>query len=271
MKKTLIAAALLSASTLATAGEPYVKDSDGNYVRDSWGECVRSIDWTPDAGACPAVEKAAPAAKAEAAAPAAAAPTEKPAAAAPYKGDIDGSGTSAYWVDYKQRVVRDNFGGCVRTIHWTKETAIAECEGWKKPEPKPAPVIVKKPEPASVVAKPAPAVEEPPPVFRGLFKTNSAELSDDAFGKLDLIVNYMKKYPAKKIIIKGYTDPRGSAQYNLKLSERRAEAVKDYLVKNGIDASRIEVQAFGETQLVCTDMTPECLQMNRRVEIEFVK
>ena len=268
MKKTLIAAALLSASTLATAGEPYVKDSDGHYVRDSWGECVRSIDWTADAPACPAIQKAAPAAKAAApAAPAA----EKPARTAPPKGDIDGSGTNAYWVDYKQRVVRDNFGGCVRTIHWTKETAIAACEGWKKPQPKPAPVVVKKPEPAPAVAKPAPAVEEPPPVFRGLFKTNSAKLSDDAFGKLDLIVNYMKKYPAKKIIIKGYTDPRGSAQYNLKLSQRRADAVKTYLVQHGIDASRIETKAFGETHLLCTDMTATCLQENRRVEIEFVK
>ncbi len=189
------------------------------------------------------------------------------------KGDIYANGTDAYAIDSENRIVRDNFGGCVRSIHWRKETAIPACEGWpeKKPEPKPAPVVEQKPEP-----KPAPVVEQKPteepfPVFRGLFKTNSAELNDEAFGKLDLIVDYMKKHPAKRIIVSGHTDDRGSAAYNKKLSLKRAEAVKACLVSKGIAADRIETAGYGEEQPVADNNTPEGRQLNRRVEIKLIK
>ncbi|MBD3776830.1 MAG: OmpA family protein, partial [Thiotrichales bacterium] len=52
--------------------------------------------------------------------------------------DIPSEGTNAYVVDYRGLVVRDGFGGCVRSIDWTKETAIAKCEGWEEPKPEPA-------------------------------------------------------------------------------------------------------------------------------------
>lgn len=192
------------------------------------------------------------------------------------KGDIYAKGTDAYVVDQENRVVRDNFGGCVRSIHWSKETAIPACEGWPEkkaetPKPAPAPVVIKQPEP-----KPAPVVEkkpveEPFPIFRGLFKTNSAELNDDAFGKLDLVVAYMKKYPAKRIIIEGHTDNTGSESYNKKLSLNRAEAVKNYLVSQGIAADRIEVVGYGEAKPIADNATPEGRQLNRSVEIKLIK
>ncbi|HIQ40433.1 MAG TPA: OmpA family protein [Sulfurivirga caldicuralii] len=192
------------------------------------------------------------------------------AQATPPKGDIYAEGTDAYVIDQENRIVRDNFGGCVRSINWTKETALAICEGWpeQKPEPKPKvtlPVIAK-PEP-----QPEPVAEEPLPVFRGLFKTNSAELNDDAFGKLDLIVEYMKKYPAKRIVMEGHTDNVGSEAYNKTLSERRAQAVKNYLVSQGITADRIEIVGYGESQPIADNSTPEGRQLNRRVEIKLIK
>ena len=193
------------------------------------------------------------------------------------KGDIMANGTDAYAIDTEGRVVRDNFGGCVRSIHWSKETAIPACEGWPepKPEPKaapapaPAPKAEPKPEP-KVEVQPAPK-EEPFPVFRGLFKTNSAELSDDAFGKLDLVVEYLKKHPDMRIRVEGYTDSTGSAEYNKKLSQKRAEAVKAYLVKQGISADRIEAVGYGEENPVADNSTPEGRQANRRVEIKPIK
>lgn len=193
------------------------------------------------------------------------------------KGDIYANGTDAYAIDQDNRVVRDNFGGCVRSINWTKETAIAACEGWQEkkpvapaPKPAPAPVVIKQPEP-----KPEPVAEKPAeapfPVFRGLFKTNSAELNDEAFGKLDLIVTYMKEHPAKRIIIEGHTDNQGSAAYNKRLSLKRAEAVKAYLVSKGIDAGRIEVIGYGEERPIADNGTADGRQANRRVEIKLIK
>ena len=199
--------------------------------------------------------------------------------ATPPKGDIYAKGTDAYVIDQENRIVRDNFGGCVRSINWTKETALPICEGWpeQKTKPKPqlsAPIASKpepqpEPEPEPVVEKQT--VEEPIPIFRGLFKTNRAELNDNAFGKLDLIVEYMNKYPAKRILVEGHTDNQGSAAYNKNLSLRRAQAVKNYLVSKGITADRIEIIGYGESQPIADNSTPEGRQLNRRVEIKLIK
>jgi len=195
--------------------------------------------------------------------------------ATPPKGDIYTKGTDAYVIDQENRIVRDNFDGCVRSINWTKETALPICEGWpeQKAEAKPQPtatVITKtEPQPKPAVAKQT--AEEPLPVFRGLFKTNSAELNDDAFGKLDLIVEYMKKYPTKRVLIEGHTDNQGPAAYNKNLSLRRAQAVKNYLVSKGIAADRIEIVGYGESEPIADNSTPEGRQLNRRVEIKLIK
>ncbi len=196
--------------------------------------------------------------------------------AIPPQQDIYANGTEAYAIDQENRIVRDNFGGCVRSIHWSKETALAECEGWSKPnqtnkriEPQQATPTPKTP--PQQQTKTQPPSEQPLPVFRGLFKTNSAQLTDDAFGKLDLIVEYMKKHPNKRIRVEGHTDSQGSETYNKTLSFKRAQAVKRYLVSQGIAAQRIEVMGYGESQPVADNTTPEGRQLNRRVEVKLIQ
>ncbi|MDG6777132.1 OmpA family protein [Thiomicrorhabdus sp. zzn3] len=188
--------------------------------------------------------------------------------------DIPSEGTNAYAVDYRGLVVRDNYGGCVRSIDWSKETAIAKCEGWEepKPEPKPAPVIAPapapKPAPAPVVEK---VKEDAPAAFRGFFENDSAELKPEAKEELDVYADYMSRHPETNIKVTGHTDSAGTAAYNQGLSERRAAAVKTYLESKGIDGSRIETVGMGESAPVATNKTKAGRAENRRVEIEVVK
>ncbi|WP_373017388.1 OmpA family protein [Thiomicrorhabdus sp.] len=195
------------------------------------------------------------------------------AAFAPAHADVIASeGTTAYAVDSDGNVVRDNFGGCVRSIDWTKETAIAKCEGWEepKPAPAPAPVVAPAPEP-----KPAPVVEkvkeDAPAAFRGFFENNKSELKPAAKEELDIYADYMTRHPETKIKVTGHTDSAGTKAYNQGLSERRAAAVKTYLESKEIDGARIETAGMGETSPVATNSTKEGRAQNRRVEIEVIK
>ena len=76
----------------------------------------------------------------------------------------------------------------------------------------------------------------------------------------------MKDYPDLNVVIEGHTDSVGTAAYNKKLSQRRAEAVKEYMVGNGIDANRLKAQSFGEDKPIASNKTKEGRQQNRRVE-----
>ncbi|WP_028485798.1 OmpA family protein [Thiomicrorhabdus chilensis] len=186
--------------------------------------------------------------------------------------DIPSEGTTAYAIDSDGDVVRDNFGGCVRSIDWTKETAIAKCEGWEEPKPEPAPAPVVAPAPAP---KPAPVVEkvqeDAPAAFRGFFDTNKADLKANAKEELDVYSGYMTRNPDKNIKVTGHTDSTGSEAYNQTLSEKRANAVKTYLEESGIDGNRIEAAGMGESSPVASNKTKDGRAQNRRVEIEVVK
>jgi OmpA-OmpF porin, OOP family len=105
-------------------------------------------------------------------------------------------------------------------------------------------------------------------VIRDLhFDTNSSEIAaSDQELLVSRAVAILKANPDLRTRIDGHTDSRGSDAYNQQLSERRAEAVRKFLVENGIDASRLEVRGFGETQPVAPNDTTENLRMNRRVE-----
>ena len=70
--------------------------------------------------------------------------------------------------------------------------------------------------------------------------------------------------------IYGHTDNVGTETYNQKLSEKRVQAVADYLVQKGIDLARVPAMGFGESQPIADNDTPEGRQLNRRVEIKFV-
>jgi OOP family OmpA-OmpF porin len=129
--------------------------------------------------------------------------------------------------------------------------------------------IEKKPEPPKLVIK----AEDVVTVY---FDFDRSRLERPALNKLDSIYNVMVEYPAATIQISGYTDGRGSEEYNQKLSDRRARACADYLVKKGIDASRISFVSFGaccpvEMELINGRDNPDGRSRNRRALINVKK
>lgn len=104
-----------------------------------------------------------------------------------------------------------------------------------------------------------------------LFDTSRSSIKKEAAQVLSDITAILKKYPAAKFTVDGHTDSTGSASFNQKLSESRAQAVVDYLVKNGIDAARLSIKGYGETKPVATNMNRAGRAQNRRVEINLVK
>lgn len=101
----------------------------------------------------------------------------------------------------------------------------------------------------------------------GTFEFDSATLTDSVSERLDNFVNFLNEYPQAQVEITGYTDSSGPAAYNQKLSERRAQAVADYLVAAGIDADRFTVKGMGEENPVADNSTHEGREKNRRVEV----
>jgi OOP family OmpA-OmpF porin len=153
------------------------------------------------------------------------------------------------------------------------------------PAPAPAPAPVAKPAPPppapAPVAKPEAPKPPPPPKpinisSTELFDFDKAVLKPDARGKLDseVIAKLKDLKSIRYIIVNGHADRLGSPQYNQQLSEKRAEAVRAYLVSKGVDASGIETLGFGKTLPVksCPDQERkaliECLAPNRRVVVE---
>jgi len=100
-----------------------------------------------------------------------------------------------------------------------------------------------------------------------LFKTGSFELLPGARERLAKVSGIVLAYPSLHLQIEGHTDSVGGDEYNQSLSERRAGAVRDYLVQQGITADSIEARGFGKTQPIASNDTPEGRQQNRRVEL----
>ncbi len=101
-----------------------------------------------------------------------------------------------------------------------------------------------------------------------LFESDKAQIKKDAMPYVNPLVSYLKDNPTRKVWIEGHTDSVGGAAYNMELSTRRAEAVRDVLVNAGIDSKRIAVKGMGEAEPIATNNTPEGRQMNRRVDID---
>ena len=89
-------------------------------------------------------------------------------------------------------------------------------------------------------------------------------LRDDARAALQRNADYMRRWMSIGVTIEGHADARGTNEYNLALGERRASAVKDYLVSLGIGAGRMLAISKGEEAPVCTEMTEACYMQNRR-------
>jgi outer membrane protein OmpA-like peptidoglycan-associated protein len=99
-----------------------------------------------------------------------------------------------------------------------------------------------------------------------LFAFSKSDIGDSAKKNLNALVAVLNKYPNTNIEIQGHTDSRGTEEYNLGLSLRRANTVRDYLQSQGISASRMSVKGYGESAPAYTNDTPEGQAQNRRVE-----
>jgi outer membrane protein OmpA-like peptidoglycan-associated protein len=143
------------------------------------------------------------------------------------------------------------------------------CPPYCPPVVAPAPVA----EPAPVV-EPAPAPAPQPAIIEKGRQTLNVEFDFDKatikkgyYNDIDNLVKVMKDYPDLNVVIEGHTDNVGSDAYNKKLSQRRADAVKKYMVdKGGIDANRLKAEGFGESKPIASNETKEGQQQNRRVE-----
>ena len=195
---------------------------------------------------------------------------------------------SGYWVNSEGTVWRSGFDLCWRAGYWTPALAIAECDPdlVAKPEPAPAPAV--EPPPAPHAPEPAPVGPQKPAFEKftfsaeTLFAFDKADIRPEAAGILDDVVGKMNRYPeVELIIVTGHTDRIGSAAYNQKLSDRRAAAVRNYLVNKGVDGNRVQSAGRGESEPVvgCGNVKGkenrankaliQCLQPNRRVVIEI--
>jgi len=107
--------------------------------------------------------------------------------------------------------------------------------------------------------------------FKGdvTFDTDSAEVKPGLYSEIDRVANILTRYPQTLIRIEGHTDSAGTEQYNMDLSLRRANSVRDLLVQRGVSTSRIQTMGFGETMPVATNATEAGRRLNRRVEIKI--
>lgn len=100
-----------------------------------------------------------------------------------------------------------------------------------------------------------------------LFASGTAELLSGATGNLDQLVSFLGNYPTRTVLIEGHTDSVGSSSSNQLLSERRADSVRSYLVRRGVDAARLSTSGAGESTPVSGNDSAAGRQQNRRVEV----
>ena len=137
------------------------------------------------------------------------------------------------------------------------------------PAPAPAPTPAPKPEPKPE-PKPKPVAEKVTFAAEVLFDFDKSVVKPDGKAKLDDLAAKVGGINLEVVIAIGHTDSVGTDEYNQKLSVRRAEAVKAYLVSKGIEANRVYTEGKGEKQPVADNRTAEGRAKNRRVEIEVI-
>ena len=159
---------------------------------------------------------------------------------------------------------------CWRDNFWTPATAMYDCDGALK---RPVAIVVQPPlQPAPPPPPPAPVPSSEKVTYAAdaFFDFDKATLKPAAKEKLDELVSKTKDINLEVIIAVGHTDSVGTDAYNQKLSVRRAEAIKTYLVSKGIEANRVYTEGKGEKQPVADNKTAAGRAKNRRVEIEVV-
>ncbi|MFI4940224.1 MAG: outer membrane protein OmpA [Burkholderiales bacterium] len=184
---------------------------------------------------------------------------------------------SAYVQDANGMIVHDAFGDCVHTGYWTpKDAVVVGCDGVLPPPP-PAPAPPPPPAPAPApVAAPAPVVA-PVPVSEkvtysadAFFDFDKSIVKPEGKAKLDYLTSKLKDMNLEVIVAVGHTDSIGTVEYNQKLSVRRAEAVKKYLISKGVEAKRVYTEGKGKKQPIADNKTSAGRAKNRRVEVEVV-
>ncbi len=152
-----------------------------------------------------------------------------------------------------------------------KPTVLPQKPVEKKPGTKPASSTASRPVPA--VGRPAPAVSRDtikkytPKNLQ--FRQSLPEILPESLPELDNLLALLRDHPSLRVTIEGHTDNVGDAAKNLELSQQRAQAVADYLTKNGIDSERLTAAGFGGTRPVASNETPEGRAKNRRVEFKY--
>jgi OmpA-OmpF porin, OOP family len=190
-----------------------------------------------------------------------------------------------YVVASDGRPVLSGFGSCVRSGQWVLANSVDPCDQIarvsvpvpvvayeQRAAPPPPPVAVVQPEPPRMVIQKVSLSTDV------LFDFNKAELKDAGKQKLDELASQIKDAKVDEIIVVGHADRIGSETYNEKLSEARAQSVKDYLAERGAKTNVIAAQGKGEAAPVTGDQCKkmagkkliECLQPDRRVEIEVL-
>jgi len=197
-----------------------------------------------------------------------------------------------YAIDARGVVVKSGTGLCWRTGYWTPALAEnvmygqypvgCECDKDLMPKakcepPAAAPAPAKAAAPAA--AAPKPAAQKVTLAADALFDFNKADLRPEGKAKLDKLTADIKGIKLEVILAVGHADRFGGDAYNQKLSEKRAAAVKAYLVSKGIDANRVYAEGKGEKQPVTkpdqckgpkSKAVVDCLQPDRRVDIEVI-
>jgi OOP family OmpA-OmpF porin len=178
-----------------------------------------------------------------------------------------------YQYDMRGDVVRDAAGNCLRTAQWSPSNALAMCDpnvvAQRSSE---KPVIGKEAKVSGVMAQVDLVVLQ----AGNDFGFDKAELSEAGKELLSQIVARHKNQYVARVFVAGYTDRIGDDEYNLKLSQRRADAVKSQLIADGIPADRIHTSAEGSADplVTCPGLGGEalirCLAPNRRTEVRFV-
>jgi OmpA-OmpF porin, OOP family len=182
------------------------------------------------------------------------------------------SAATGYVAANTDSMVRTSSGECLHTSRWSEATAIAECD----PE-----IVAMRDKPVEVAAIEVVVRKELKPIqleADALFEFDSATLTEAGRTRLDEVLSQMPDRSAlqdKRITVTGYTDRLGPASYNQTLSEKRAQAVHDYLVSSGMNDAAIDARGLGAAQPVVScegkrgNALIDCLAPNRRTEIEF--